>query len=502
MALTVTASATAPAKVAADLLAVPVYAAAREGGKPVLGPGCDVVNAALGGGLAHFIEQAGFTGKNGETLAVPTGTKLAAKSALLVGVGAAKKGSLDGLRRAAAAMVQKGKGAGSIATTLLDVTPEGIDRADAAQAVTEGAMLGAYSFDTYKSDAKPSKVRKVTLLGKTSAAVTAAVKRGQIIAGAVIWSRDLQNEPSIVKPPEVVAKLTQQLLRGKGVTVKVFDEAQLENMGCGGIVGVGQGSEQRPCLVQMSYRPKGAKATLALVGKGVVFDTGGISIKPAENMDAMKTDMSGAAAVIAAMSTLQALGVQCNVIGFAPLVENMPSGTAIRPGDVLRHRNGKTSEVLNTDAEGRLILADALALAVEAKADAIIDVATLTGACVVALGEKIAGLMGNNDKWSAEVRRAADEVGESVWPLPLPDEYEKMIESPVADIQNIGGRWGGALTAGLFLQHFVGDTPWVHLDIAGPSRAPSDEGYVRKGGTGFSVRTLVEVAETFKKPRK
>jgi len=500
--ITVSSSATAPDKVVADLLAVPVYAAARKGGKPVLGAGCDVVNRALGGGLMRFIDEAGFEGKPGETLAVPTNGKLAAKAAILIGVGEAKKGTLDGLRRAAAELTKKSHTVGTVATTLLDVTPDGVDRAASAQAVTEGALLGAYRFDTYKSEPKPSKLKKVVLLGKSSAAVSAAVKRGQVIAGAVAWSRNLQNEPALVKPPEVIAKLTQQLMRGKGVTVKVFDEAQLESMGCGGIVGVGQGSEQRPCLVQMSYKPKGATATLALVGKGVVFDTGGISIKPADGMDAMKTDMSGAAAVIAAMSTLQALGVKCNVVGFAPLVENMPSGTAIRPGDVLRHRNGKTSEVLNTDAEGRLILADALALAVEAKADAIIDVATLTGACVVALGEKIAGLMGNNDKWNAEVRRAADEVGESVWPLPLPPEYEKMIESPVADIQNIGGRWGGALTAGLFLQHFVSDTPWVHLDIAGPSRAPSAEGYVQKGGTGFSVRTLVEVAETFTKPKK
>lgn len=502
MVLSVTLQSATAAKAATELLAVPVFAPTKKGGVPIFGPGCDSVNTALGGGLARFIGEAGFTGASGETLAVPTNGKLGAKAAMLIGLGDSAAVTLDGLRRAAATLAQKSRSVASVATTLLDAAPAALDRGDAAQALTEGLLLGSYRFDTYKSDVTPSKLKKVVLLSKPAAALTKAVSRGQVIAGAVMWSRDLQNEPAMVKPPEVIVKTTQQLLRNKGVTVKVFTEAQLERMGCGGIIGVGQGSEQRPYLLQMSYRPRGARGTLALVGKGVVFDTGGISIKPAEGMDAMKTDMSGAAAVIATMSALQALGVKCNVIGYTPLVENMPSGSAIRPGDVLRHRNGKTSEVLNTDAEGRLILADALSLAVEAKVDAIVDIATLTGACVVALGEKIAGLMSNNDAWGESVRHAADTVGESVWPLPLPDEYKKLIESKVADIQNVGPRWGGAITAGLFLQEFVGDTPWVHLDIAGPARAASDDGYVQAGGTGFSVRTLIEVAEQFTKPKR
>ncbi|MFZ4515798.1 MAG: leucyl aminopeptidase [Acidimicrobiia bacterium] len=502
MSLSVALQSATPAKATAELLAVPVFAPARKGGKPVFGPGCDAVDAALGGGLARFMDEASFTGAAGETLAVPTNGKLGAKAAMLVGLGDASKLTLDGLRRAAATITQKGRNVATIATTLLDATPAALDRIATAQAITEGAVLGSYRFTAYKSDVTPSKLKKVSLLGKASAPVTKAIARGEIIAGAVMWSRDLQNEPSMGKPPAAIVKMTQQLLRTKGVTVNVFNEAQLKRMGCGGIIGVGQGSEQRPYLLQMSYKPRGARATLALVGKGVVFDTGGISIKPADGMDAMKTDMSGAAAVIATMSALKALGVKCNVIGFAPLVENMPSGSAIRPGDVLRHRNGKTSEVLNTDAEGRLILADALSLAVEENVDAIVDIATLTGACVVALGEKIAGVMSNNDGWGATVRAAADAVGESMWPLPLPEEYKKLIESKVADIQNIGSRWGGALTAGLFLQEFVGDTPWVHLDIAGPARAASDDGYVQTGGTGFSVRTLIEVAEQFTKPKR
>ncbi len=232
----------------------------------------------------------------------------------------------------------------------------------------------------------------------------------------------------------------------------------------------------------------------------MVFDSGGLSLKTASGMETMKTDMSGGAAVIAAMSTLQDLGIETRVTGYVPLVENMPSGTAIRPGDVLKIRNGKTVEVLNTDAEGRLILADALSLASDEQPAAVIDLATLTGACMVALGDKIAGLMGNDDAWIGQVREAADRAGEPVWHLPLPSEYRKQLESEVADLKNIGGSYGGALTAGLFLQEFVDGAPWVHLDIAGPARAGADDGHVLKGGTGFGVRTLVELAQRFEPP--
>jgi leucyl aminopeptidase len=254
--------------------------------------------------------------------------------------------------------------------------------------------------------------------------------------------------------------------------------------------------------VKIDFNPGDrANGRLALVGKGVVFDSGGLSLKTASGMETMKTDMGGAAAVIGAMSTLKELGVKTKVVAFTPMVENMPSGTAIRPGDVLKIRNGKTVEVLNTDAEGRLILADGLSLAVEEEPDAIVDLATLTGACVVALGEKIAGLMTSNESWGDQVRAAGDRAGEQLWPLPLPDAYNKLIESEIADIKNIGsGGYGGALTAGLFLEAFVGDVPWVHLDIAGPARAGSDDGVYVRGGTGFGVRTLVELLSTFKKP--
>jgi leucyl aminopeptidase len=240
-----------------------------------------------------------------------------------------------------------------------------------------------------------------------------------------------------------------------------------------------------------------------LVGKGVVFDSGGLSIKTSSGMETMKTDMSGAAAVLATLSVLKDLDVKTRVTAYVPMVENMPSGTAIRPGDVLKIRNGKTVEVLNTDAEGRLILADGLALATEDKPDAVVDVATLTGACIVALGEKIAGLMGNRDSWNEQVQAAADAAGEPVWELPLPNDYRKLLDSEVADLRNIStSSYGGALTAALFLSEFVDGVPWAHLDIAGPARASSDDGYLVKGGTGFAVRTLVELVDRFKKPAR
>jgi leucyl aminopeptidase len=253
------------------------------------------------------------------------------------------------------------------------------------------------------------------------------------------------------------------------------------------------------------YEPSGARprGTVALVGKGITFDSGGLSIKTADGMETMKTDMSGAAAVLATMSTLRALDPKVRVIGIVPATENMPSGKATKPGDVLRIRNGKTVEVLNTDAEGRLVLADGLSLAVEDGADAIIDVATLTGACMVALGPKVAGLMGNDDGWTEQVRTAAERAGESVWPLPLPEEYRRTIDSEIADIRNISTqRYGGALTAGLFLREFVDGVPWAHLDIAGPARSEGDDGYVHKGGTGMGVRTLVEAVSSFRKPKR
>jgi leucyl aminopeptidase len=289
------------------------------------------------------------------------------------------------------------------------------------------------------------------------------------------------------------------MARRVGLKITVHDEAAIKRLKLGGLLGVNRGSTQPPRFVQLEYRPPGrSKGTLALVGKGITFDSGGLSIKTMQGMMTMKCDMSGGAAVFGAMSVMPALQPACRVLGFVPMTDNMLGGDATRAGDVLRIRNGKTVEVLNTDAEGRLILADALSLASEAKPDGIVDLDTLTGACMIALGQSIAGIMGNNDAFSAQVRAVADRVGERLWPLPLPADYKKQLDSNVADLKNIGGAYGGASTAGLFLQEFVDSSiPWVHLDIAGPAFLDAEDGENPRGGTGFGVRTLIELARSF-----
>jgi leucyl aminopeptidase len=293
--------------------------------------------------------------------------------------------------------------------------------------------------------------------------------------------------------PETMAEIAVEMAAGTGIEARVLDETQIEQERLGGLRGVSLGAANPPRLVELRYEPDDAKAFLAVVGKGIVFDSGGLSIKPAKSMEEMKTDMSGAAAVFGAVQAIARLGLPVKVVGITPLTENMPGGAAIRPGDVLHTRNGKTIEVLNTDAEGRLVLADGLALAVEQEPDLIVDLATLTGACMVALGKKIAGLLGT-DEAVEQVAAAAAAAGERVWHLPLPDDYRKGIDSDVADMKNTGDRYGGAIFAALLLKEFAGDGPWAHLDIAGPARAPETDGYILKGGTGFGVRTIVELA--------
>jgi leucyl aminopeptidase len=389
----------------------------------------------------------------------------------------------------------------SVATTVLDAAAPDVDRAAAAQAFAEGVTLGRYQFLRYKSEGKASKLARVIVVGKADAKVRAGLVRGARVAEAVAWARDLINEPAAAKSPADVAELAKAIARTSGLKAKVYAGEQLVRARMGGVLGVGNGSDRPPRFLRLEYAPANAKATLALVGKGVVFDSGGLSLKTAGGMETMKTDMSGAAAVIAAMSTLRDLGVKTRVIGYVPLVENMPSGNAMRPGDVLTMRNGKTVEVLNTDAEGRLILADALSLAGEEGADAIIDLATLTGAVVTALGDKIAGVMGTDDGWVTQVGEAAERAGERMWRLPLPEEYRRNLDSEIADLRNISSGGGaGTLTAGLFLKEFAGDAPWAHLDIAGTARSSSDDAETSKGGTGYGVRTLIELASTFRKP--
>jgi len=482
---------------AADLFVVPVFSGAR------LGPGAHLVDDAIGGTLGEFMRETGFDGARGEVLAVPTGGRLGARAALLLGVGDDDTFDAAAVRRSGAVLARRASTVGVVATTLLDAVGSEVDRGAAAQAFAEGVCLGRYQFLRFKSDAKASQLERVLVIARATAKVRAGLARGARVAEAVAWARDLINEPAAEKSPAAVVDIAKALARTSGLKVKVFAGEQLVRERMGGVLGVGNGSERPPRFLRLEYAPTRPRGTLAFVGKGVVFDSGGLSLKTAGGMETMKTDMSGAAAVIAAMSTLRELGVKARVIGYVPLVENMPSGSAMRPGDVLTMRNGKTVEVLNTDAEGRLILADALSLASEEGADAIVDLATLTGAVTVALGDKVAGLMGSHDGWIAQVREAAERAGERVWHLPLPDDYRRNLDSEIADLRNISsGAGAGTLTAGLFLKEFTGTAPWAHLDIAGTARSSSDDAETTKGGTGYGVRTLVELASSFSKPAR
>ena len=480
MPITFTAARAVPAD--ATVLGVPVFAG--------LVP-ADGVPVELDTG---YLEAVGFEAKPGQAQPMPAddgGTVVA------LGMGEPAKATPETYRKAGAALAKAARRATDIAVAL-GSSP--VDAALAARAVAEGVGLAAYSFDAYKTESKSSRIERVTVVGGRQA----VLDRVAVLVEAVSFARDLVNEPAGELTPTRLAERAVEAAERAGIGVRVLDEAQVREERMGAFLGVAQGSEEPPRFIELTYEPAGRpRGHVALVGKGITFDSGGLSIKTADGMTTMKTDMGGAAAVIAAMCALPALGVRARVTGYVPATENMPSGRAVKPGDVLRARNGKTIEVLNTDAEGRLVLADALSLAVDAAPDAIVDVATLTGAQVVALGKKIAALMGNDDGVMAQVQAAADRAGEPVWPLPLPDDYRSHIDSEIADVKNMGNAGqAGTLIGGLFLKEFVGDVPWAHLDIAGPARSDSDDGYLPRGGTGFGVRTLVEFAAGFAPPSR
>ena len=486
MALTFALSSEVPADV--TMLGVPVFAGR------VVPPGAGV---ELDG---RWLAGRRFEGKLGETVVVPADD---GSTIVAVGMGDPAGLTAEGMRRAAAALVRAAGQDATVATTLLAAAPEAeLQVATASSALAEGAALASYRFDRYKGDPRPFRLERLVVVG-SGRGLRPALDRGARVAAAVALARDLVNEPAGTMTPSRLAEVAAEVASEGRLALTVWDEAAIAREGLGGLRGVAQGSDEPPRLIRLEHTPEGAteRARVALVGKGITFDSGGLSIKTAEGMETMKTDMSGAAAVLATMSAVTELVPDVGVVGIVPASENMPGGRATKPGDVLRIRNGTTVEVLNTDAEGRLVLADGLSLAVEAGVDAIVDLATLTGACKIALGPKIAGLMGNDAGWVEQVRTAAERAGESVWPLPLPEEYRRSIDSDVADLKNIGSdRWGGALTAGLFLREFVGSVPWAHLDIAGPARSSEDDGYVRKGGTGWGVRTLLELLATCRPP--
>jgi len=459
---------------------------------------------------AVWCERQGFAGKVAQVLILRSPTAAGgggvAPDVVLVGLGAAEaltgdKG-LESLRRAAAAAVRSAGSAGS-ALLVLPVVG-GAPVADVAAAAAEAGALASYRYHGFRS-ADPAPTLGTLVLadqGTDPEGLAAGTARGLQIARSVALARDLVNEPSgSLTPQRFADRIAERFASIPGLSIEVWDEAKITDEHLGGLLGVAAGSEQPPRLVRVEYRPEvpfefdGRVPHLALVGKGITFDSGGLSLKPAAGMETMKTDMGGAAAVLAAVEAVAALGGRIAITAWAPMTENLPSGTATKPGDVLRTRSGKTIEVLNTDAEGRLILADGLTLAVESEPDAVIDLATLTGAAVVALGKEIAGLLGNDEELLAAVRAAGSRAGEPSWPLPLHEDYAVHIESEVADMKNTG-RPGqaGTISAALLLREFVGVVPWAHLDIAGPSRTDDNRWYNTKGGSGFGVRTLVALA--------
>ena len=443
------------------------------------------------------LESLGFTGKVGQTYVVP-----AEKGAVsvLIGVGEPTKLDTASLRKAAAAFARAAANFASVSTTLANIGR--LDRKIAAQVVVEGMSLATHRYTDLKTvDKKAPKLAHVSLVG-SGAATTSGAKRGQVIANATNMARDFANMPPAYLTATIFANKAVEIAGESGLKVEVFNKDQLLAMGCGGIVGVNRGSVEPPRMVRLTYKPTGAKGKphLVLVGKGVMYDSGGISLKPSDPSHAMmKGDMSGAAAVLATMSTLKALGCTNQVTGYLMCTDNLPSGSAMAMGEVLTMRNGKTVEIHNTDAEGRLVLADGLSLATEQKPDAIVDIATLTGACQRALGNGMAGVMGNNQKWIDQLIAAAERTSDKLWQLPLEREYRPALDSYVADMKNVGGE-AGAITAALFLEEFVGDTTWAHIDIAGPMWTDSDNGWLQKGMTGYGTRLLIDAALNFRRP--
>ncbi|MGH9311425.1 MAG: leucyl aminopeptidase, partial [Vicinamibacterales bacterium] len=376
----------------------------------------------------------------------------------------------------------------------------GGEPAAALQAITEGLMLAGFSGDTYKSGERsgPPAEQALVVSEQQDPSLQAAVDRGRILGESCNLARGLANEPSNVLTPSVFADRGAAIAREAGLHVEVLDEEDIARLRMGLLLGVARGSAEPPRVLVMRHQPAGApkRPVLGLVGKGITFDTGGISIKPADGMDRMKDDMAGGAAVIGAMRAVSVLKAPINVVGIVPMTENMPGGRALKPGDIITGAGGKTVEVLNTDAEGRLILGDGLWYAQHLGATHLVDVATLTGACVVALGKAASGLFGSPDPWLEVVRRTALRAGDRCWPLPLYEEYREQLKSEIADLANVGGRPASACTAAIFLREFAGETPWAHLDIAGTAWAEDAKPWMPKGATGVAVRTLVELAFT------
>jgi leucyl aminopeptidase len=499
----------APLEVDAALLAVPVFE--EEMAEPSKGLVGDL-DRRTGGHLAIAARDEEFTGKPGQALLFNGLGKPRAARVMLLGLGkrdaaaeSLPRSGHEALRMAAGKAGRAAWAAGAARLAMVAPRLPGT-AAGAARAIVEGALLGAYRFDRYKSEKKRlHAVQSLAVLlpqgQERSREVRDAVALARAVADAVAWARDLVNEPPLACTPSRLAQAARELAREAGLACEVHGPREIASLRMGMFLGVTRGSAEEPRLVKVSWVPRGPaarRAPLVLVGKAITFDSGGLSLKPTESMVDMKTDMAGAAAVLAAMKVIASLRPELPVHALLGACENMPGGRAYKPSDVLVARNGKSVEVTNTDAEGRLVLGDVLSWGVDAlEPAAIVDVATLTGACVVALGHTTFGVLGPDGPAVGRVLEAARAAGEDGWRLPLTESVKEGLESEVADMKNTGERWGGAIAAGHFLKEFVGDVPWAHLDIAGPSSSTKERGYVAKGGTGVGVRTLVELVRAW-----
>ena len=457
------------------------------------------VDEALGGAISSLISKGEFKGKFGEVSVVHTLGRLPARMVAVAGLGKQQDLNLDRIRGVVGEFCRSLRklNCHRIATILHGAGVGGVEPGASAEAIMEGAVLGLYDFSRYK---KPDyeDIGEMVIVGReqsTIALVERGVREGKIMAEATCLARDMVNEPANYMTPSRMADIAKEIADKHGLELNILNSEDMEAMGMGALLGVARGSSEPPKLITLGYKgDERSEKAVGFVGKGITFDSGGISIKPSEGMGEMKDDMAGGAAGIAALSAIVQLKPKVNVTAVIPATENLPSGTALKPGDILKAMNGKTIEVINTDAEGRLILADALSYAVKQGLSPLVDLATLTGACRVALGNGYSGAFTNNQELLNEVMKAADRSGEKLWQMPMPEEYKEQNKSEIADVKNTGNRYAGAITAALFLSEFVDNTPWVHIDIAGTSLSSKETGYVVKGATGVGVRTLVELA--------
>ncbi|MFO8144062.1 MAG: leucyl aminopeptidase [Dehalococcoidales bacterium] len=484
-----------PARVKADAILLGHFEGEDRPGEETAG-----IDEVLGGAIRELIGQGEVKGKLNELTLLHSLGRLEASRIVLLGLGKQSEHTEDRISGAVgeACRLLRQKGCKSIITSALGSGIAGVTAEAAAQAVTEGALLGLYSFRRhFTTEADYGEVSEIKILAPREerlAEMERGSMKGRIVAEAAIMARDMANEPANYMTPAIMAETAERLAGAYGLGFKALEEKQMEEMGMGALLGVARGSREPAKFIVLEYRGKGSgNFDIALVGKGITFDSGGISIKPSEKMGEMKGDMSGGGAVIAVMGAIARLKPAINVITAVPATENLPDGNAIKPGDVLTAMGGKTIEIISTDAEGRLALADALGYVNKAGARRIVDVATLTGACHIALGDVCSGAFGNDKELIDRVIAAGSDAGELIWPMPMYSQYREQNKSDVADIKNAGGRYGGAITAAQFLAEFVGETPWVHIDIAGTFLSDKDKGYLTKGATGVPVRTLANL---------